>query len=78
MQAVIDQLPYDRYLKTLAFYRANLYEAADIMKDLGAINAINLDGGGSSTLVINNTLVNHPSDSWYVTFLSSGWLGMTY
>ncbi|XP_045192080.2 N-acetylglucosamine-1-phosphodiester alpha-N-acetylglucosaminidase-like [Mercenaria mercenaria] len=40
----------------------NLYEAADIMKEFGAINAINLDGGGSSTLVINNTLVNVPSD----------------
>lgn len=43
-------------------FGANLYEAADILKELGAINAINLDGGGSSTLVINNTLVNHPSD----------------
>ena len=35
------------------------------MKKFGAVNAINLDGGGSSTLVINNTLVNYPSDWWY-------------
>ncbi|XP_060601860.1 N-acetylglucosamine-1-phosphodiester alpha-N-acetylglucosaminidase-like [Ruditapes philippinarum] len=41
---------------------ASLYDAAGLMKDLGAVNAINLDGGGSSTLVMNNTLVNHPSD----------------
>ncbi|KAL4234246.1 hypothetical protein ACF0H5_005896 [Mactra antiquata] len=41
---------------------ANLFDAAKIMKKYGAINAINLDGGGSSTLVINNTLVNIPSD----------------
>ncbi|XP_014773319.1 N-acetylglucosamine-1-phosphodiester alpha-N-acetylglucosaminidase isoform X2 [Octopus bimaculoides] len=40
----------------------NLYELADLMKDLGAVNAINLDGGGSVTLVMNGTLVNNPSD----------------
>jgi exopolysaccharide biosynthesis protein len=31
------------------------------MLDLGAVDAINLDGGGSSTLVVNNTLVNRPA-----------------
>ncbi|GAB1597853.1 N-acetylglucosamine-1-phosphodiester alpha-N-acetylglucosaminidase-like isoform X1 [Argonauta hians] len=40
----------------------NLYELAGILKDLGAVNAINLDGGGSATLVMNGTLVNQPSD----------------
>ncbi|XP_050395528.1 N-acetylglucosamine-1-phosphodiester alpha-N-acetylglucosaminidase isoform X1 [Patella vulgata] len=39
-----------------------LYEFADILLDLGVVNAINLDGGGSTTTVINNTLVNYPSD----------------
>ncbi|KAL3859709.1 hypothetical protein ACJMK2_009914 [Sinanodonta woodiana] len=42
---------------------ATLSSAAKILKDYGVINAINLDGGGSSTYVINNTLVNYPSDS---------------
>ncbi len=31
------------------------------MLSLGAINAINLDGGGDSTTVINGTVVNKPS-----------------
>ena len=33
-----------------------------MMKELGAINAINLDGGGSATMVVNNTLISYPSD----------------
>ena len=46
------------------YFRANLKEAAEILKGLGAINAINLDGGGSSTMVVNNTLISYPSDFW--------------
>ncbi|XP_067651756.1 N-acetylglucosamine-1-phosphodiester alpha-N-acetylglucosaminidase-like [Haliotis asinina] len=38
------------------------YEMASILLDLGFINAINLEGGGSATTVINATLVSHPSD----------------
>lgn len=37
-------------------------ESAKLMKSLGAISAINLDGGGSSTMVVNNKVVNVPSD----------------
>lgn len=33
-----------------------------VMADLGAIDAINLDGGGSSALIIEGQVVNHPSD----------------
>nr|6U11_A Chain A, EGF-like domain-containing protein [Xenopus laevis] len=40
----------------------NLWELANFLKDQGVINAINLDGGGSATLVINGTLANYPSD----------------
>ena len=40
----------------------NLYQLAQMMVELGAINAINLDGGGSATLVVNGTTVNIPSD----------------
>jgi exopolysaccharide biosynthesis protein len=38
-----------------------LDELSALMLDLGAVDAINLDGGGSSTLVVNNTLVNRPA-----------------
>ena len=41
---------------------ATLYDMAAIMKDLGVINAINLDGGGSATLVVNGTVYGYPSD----------------
>ena len=39
-----------------------LPELASIMKDLGCVEALNLDGGGSSQLVVGNTFVNKPSD----------------
>jgi hypothetical protein len=39
-----------------------LKETAIILRELGAYEAINLDGGGSSTLVINGQVVNSPSD----------------
>ncbi|VDI40590.1 N-acetylglucosamine-1-phosphodiester alpha-N-acetylglucosaminidase [Mytilus galloprovincialis] len=41
-----------------------LYEFADVLLDYGFVQAINLDGGGSTTLTINGTLVNHPTDKW--------------
>ncbi len=40
----------------------NLMDLAEQMKDLGCVEAINLDGGGSSTMVVNDELVNFPSD----------------
>ena len=38
-----------------------LYELASILIELGATDAINLDGGSSSTFVVNDTVVNKPS-----------------
>lgn len=38
----------------------SLIELADIMLEIGSVEAVNLDGGGSSTLVVNGTLVNRP------------------
>lgn len=38
-------------------------ESAKLMKSLGAVQAMNLDGGGSSTMVVNNKVMNHPSDT---------------
>jgi exopolysaccharide biosynthesis protein len=40
---------------------ATLDELAELMLGVGAVDALNLDGGGSSTLVVNGTLVNRPS-----------------
>ncbi len=36
---------------------------ADLLIEFGAVAAINLDGGGSTTMVIRNKLVNKPSDA---------------
>ena len=38
-----------------------LYELASIFIELGATEAINLDGGSSSTFIVNDTVVNKPS-----------------
>ncbi len=33
------------------------------MKDLGCVDALNLDGGGSTLLYANNFILNHYSDA---------------
>ncbi|MDH4197904.1 MAG: phosphodiester glycosidase family protein [Candidatus Aminicenantes bacterium] len=38
-------------------------ELTALMKELGCREAINLDGGGSTTMVIRGKVVNHPSDA---------------
>ena len=38
-----------------------LYELASILVELGATEAINLDGGSSSTFVVNDEVINKPS-----------------
>jgi exopolysaccharide biosynthesis protein len=35
---------------------------AELLLELGAVDAINLDGGGSTAMVVRNKLVNRPSD----------------
>ncbi|WP_017314326.1 phosphodiester glycosidase family protein [Mastigocladopsis repens] len=42
---------------------ASFEESARIMRSLGATDAVNLDGGGSTTITINQQLVNRPSDA---------------
>lgn len=37
-----------------------LIELANLMKTLGCVNAINLDGGGSTVMYVNGQIVNHP------------------
>jgi hypothetical protein len=41
----------------------SLEELATLMQELNVVEAMNLDGGGSSSLVVDNTLVNHPTSS---------------
>jgi hypothetical protein len=41
----------------------NLIELADFMIDLGIENGINLDGGGSTTMVVHGQIENSPSES---------------
>ncbi|WP_336211521.1 phosphodiester glycosidase family protein [Nonomuraea sp. LPB2021202275-12-8] len=41
---------------------ANFVEAAQFMRWLGATQAINLDGGGSTAMVVGNKVVNRPAD----------------
>lgn len=41
---------------------ATLGQLRQIMVDLGAVDALNLDGGGSSEMVVEGEVVNHPSD----------------
>ena len=38
-----------------------LYQMAEFMETLGVETAYNLDGGGSSTMVFNGTVINNPS-----------------
>jgi hypothetical protein len=41
----------------------SLTEFADLMIELGCYRALNLDGGGSTTMVVNGEVVNLPSDA---------------
>jgi Phosphodiester glycosidase len=40
----------------------NLKELAELLLDLGAVEAMNLDGGGSTAMFLNSKVVNKPSD----------------
>ena len=40
----------------------SLYDVADLLISYGAINAINLDGGGQSAFATNGILSSYPSD----------------
>ncbi|MEW9698148.1 phosphodiester glycosidase family protein [Paenibacillus sp. SI8] len=41
---------------------ATLAELQDKLQQLGIVDAYNLDGGGSSTLIFNGSVINRPSD----------------
>ena len=56
--------------------RFTLHEFAEILLDYGFVQAINLDGGGSATYVVDGVLANYPSDKWCVCLLSRGLLSI--
>lgn len=61
---IIDNLHYIFLVsdgRTSANKGLSLYELAEIMQDLGCSTAYNLDGGGSSTMYFNGSLVNQPT-----------------
>ena len=39
----------------------SLQELATLMAELGCVEALNLDGGGSSTIVVNGVRLNRPA-----------------
>ena len=41
----------------------SLNTLADLLLEFGAVEAINLDGGGSTTMIVRNRVVNRPSDA---------------
>lgn len=43
-------------------YGMSLFEVQDFLLALGCSSAINLDGGGSTTMWMNNQIMNQPSD----------------
>jgi hypothetical protein len=38
-------------------------ELQGLVRRIGLVDALNLDGGGSTTMVVQGTVVNHPSDA---------------
>lgn len=48
--------------RTSASAGVTLREVAMLLRELGAVDAMNLDGGGSSTMVVRDRLFNRPSD----------------
>ena len=43
-------------------------EFADLLIRHGVVNAINLDGGGSNTVLEDGVLINYPSDHWFALY----------
>ena len=53
---------------------ANMQDLTDIMWEFGAVNAANIDGGSSTTVVIEGQLINKPCGPAGARFLPNGWL----
>lgn len=53
-----------RVKHTIVLHSVNLWDVAEFLLQHDVVNAINLDGGGSATFVLNGTLASYPSDHW--------------
>lgn len=53
---------------------ANMQDLTDIMWEFGAVNASNIDGGSSTTVVVDGKLINKPCGPAGARFLPNGWL----
>ncbi|NOV00879.1 phosphodiester glycosidase family protein [Paenibacillus planticolens] len=53
---------------------ATLYDIQEIFLEHGAVTAANLDGGASTVLVHNNTIINKPSSEYGERYLPTAWL----
>lgn len=66
-RTAIGQIGTNHYVMVVADGRTSeseglsLYELAEYMESLGCTTAYNLDGGGSSTMVFNGTVINNPT-----------------
>ncbi len=40
----------------------SFYESAQVLQSLGAVEGMNLDGGGSTSMTVGEEIVNQPSD----------------
>ncbi len=49
--------------RSLSSNGLSVTEAGDVARDLGLVNALNLDGGGSTTMVVGGIVTNQPSDA---------------
>jgi hypothetical protein len=49
--------------RTTADLGLSIPETADVARSLGLVDAMNLDGGGSTAMAVNGVLVTHPSDA---------------
>lgn len=76
---------YDRWKQTLIVIVVDGYqlgysrgilqtEFADLFLEFGAYTAMELDGGGSATMVLNNTIMNNPSDQTGERFVANSLL----
>lgn len=52
----------------------NMKTVMDIMWEYGAVNAANLDGGSSATMVLNDEIINKPCSLYGPRYLPDGWL----
>lgn len=55
-------------------FSATIYEAQDVMEKLGCINATNLDGGKSTTMVYNDEVINNPTFATGERKIASGFI----